>query len=246
MGIPALFRWLSTKYPKVTSQCVEEKSSDEDGMFVPVDLTQPNPNGEEFDNLYLDMNGIIHPCCHPEDKPAPNTEEEMFIEIFSYIDRILGIIRPRKVLFMAIDGVAPRAKMNQQRSRRFRASQEAAELADEEEKLRLEWEAKNGSVQVEGGKKSAFDSNCITPGTPFMANLAVALRYYVSDRLNREPAWRDVRLKFVISFSFSFLVSHESTYPSSSLTTYFCATMATVTSTPILKKPTRPFLIAIM
>ncbi|KAJ3408726.1 5'-3' exoribonuclease 2 [Chytriomyces hyalinus] len=194
MGIPALFRWLSTKYPKVTSQCVEEKSSDEDGMFVPVDLTQPNPNGEEFDNLYLDMNGIIHPCCHPEDKPAPNTEEEMFIEIFSYIDRILGIIRPRKVLFMAIDGVAPRAKMNQQRSRRFRASQEAAELADEEEKLRLEWEAKNGSVQVEGGKKSAFDSNCITPGTPFMANLAVALRYYVSDRLNREPAWRDLKI----------------------------------------------------
>ncbi|KAI9333593.1 exoribonculease Dhp1 [Obelidium mucronatum] len=195
MGIPALFRWLSTKYPKVTSQCVEEKPRESvAGVFVPVDFSQPNPNGTEFDNLYLDMNGIIHPCCHPEDKPAPNSEDEMMVEIFKYIDRILGIIRPRKVLYMAIDGVAPRAKMNQQRSRRFRASREAADKAEEEEKLKQDWEKQHGPMEVEGGKQAAFDSNCITPGTPFMANLAVALRYYISDRLNKDPAWRDLKI----------------------------------------------------
>ena len=41
----------------------------------------------QFDNLYIDMNGIIHPCSHPEDKPPPESEAEMYKNIMDYVDR---------------------------------------------------------------------------------------------------------------------------------------------------------------
>ena len=42
------------------------------------------------------MNGIIHPCTHPETGgiPIPLTEEDMHTNIFNYIDKIVNIVRP--------------------------------------------------------------------------------------------------------------------------------------------------------
>ncbi|CAN0339953.1 unnamed protein product, partial [Laminaria digitata] len=40
------------------------------------------------------MNGIIHPCSHPEDKPPPKNEEEMYKNIMDYVDRYCTRIRP--------------------------------------------------------------------------------------------------------------------------------------------------------
>lgn len=191
MGVPAFFRWLSRKYASIIVHCVEEKGKECNGVRIPVDTTKPNPNEVEFDNLYLDMNGIIHPCTHPEDKPAPKNEDEMMVAIFEYIDRLFNIVRPRKVLYMAIDGVAPRAKMNQQRSRRFRASKEGVELMEEKNRIREEVMQRGGYLPPEEIKER-FDSNCITPGTEFMDNLAHCLRYYVADRFSNDPGWRNL------------------------------------------------------
>lgn len=202
MGIPAAFRWLSTKYPKIISGVAEDLPTVmEDGTKIPVDTTKSNPNGEEFDNLYLDMNGIVHPCSHPEDRPAPRDEEEMMVEIFKYTERVVNMVRPRKLLMIAVDGVAPRAKMNQQRSRRFRAAQDAAQKEDDKQELIKLLKQQNGGVlkqeSTEAVVKKAFDSNSITPGTPFMDILAASLRYWCAYKLNSDPAW--AKMKVIIS-----------------------------------------------
>lgn len=58
---------------------------------------------------------------------------------------------------------APRAKMNQQRSRRFRASKETMEKINEIERIRSELSLKGASLPPEKPKEAHFDSNCITP-----------------------------------------------------------------------------------
>ena len=79
---------------------------------------------------------------HPNDGDAHFrlTEEQMFTSIFAYADHLFGKIKPKKLFFMAIDGVAPRAKMNQQRSRRFRTSQEAKEKEEAHKEAIAMWE----------------------------------------------------------------------------------------------------------
>ena len=107
MGVPALFRWLSKKYPKIINPVIEDQGHEIDGVQIPADTTKPNPNGEEMHNLYLDFNGIVHPCSHPENKPPPATESEMMMEIFKYTERVVNMVRPRRLLYIAI-GMRPR------------------------------------------------------------------------------------------------------------------------------------------
>lgn len=133
--------------------------------------------------MYLDMNGIIHMCSHPDDN-NPHfriTEERIFKDVFHYIEVLFRMIRPRKLFFMAIDGVAPRAKMNQQRGRRFRAAKDA-------EKQEVEAIKKGETLPSE----ARFDSNCITPGTVFMAHLHEQLKYFCVNKISTDPLWKDV------------------------------------------------------
>lgn len=161
MGIPRFFRWLSLRYP-VINQSLE--------------------GDREFDNFYLDMNGIIHTCTHNNDGDIIFLDEvEMFARIFAYTDRLYRIVKPRKFLFLAVDGVAPRAKMNQQRSRRFRSAKEAERVLAEA--------IARGDLE-DGFIEERFDSNCITPGTAFMDRLSQAFREWIDYKMRNDRAWQ--------------------------------------------------------
>jgi 5'-3' exoribonuclease 1 len=132
------------------------------------------------------MNGIIHNCSHPNDDNDLNfrlTEEQIFVAIFDYIDHLFMKIKPKRLFYLAVDGVAPRAKMNQQRSRRFRTAQEANMRRIKAKLL--------GQELIDD---EPFDSNCITPGTLFMKRLSKHLEYYVRKRISEDPQWKGVEV----------------------------------------------------
>ncbi|KAK4204257.1 exoribonuclease 1, partial [Triangularia verruculosa] len=163
MGVPKFFRWLSERYPAISQLIAENR--------IP-----------EFDCLYLDMNGIIHNCTHKDSADDVHyriSEEEMFIAIFNYIEHLYGKIKPKKLFFMAIDGVAPRAKMNQQRARRFRTALDAERAREKAIREGMELPA-----------EEPFDSNCITPGTAFMAKLTQQLKYFINKKVSEDKDWQ--------------------------------------------------------
>tara|TARA_A100001015_G_C14874771_1_gene665839 strand:+ start:9 stop:1103 length:1095 start_codon:yes stop_codon:yes gene_type:complete len=78
-----------------------------------------------------------------QQKRVVSNENEMFESIFQKIKDCIELTNVQHKVFIAIDGPAPRAKMEQQRQRRLKSSQEVKD----------------------------WDTNAITPGTQFMEHL---------------------------------------------------------------------------
>ncbi len=95
---------------------------------------------------------------------------------------------------MAIDGVAPRAKLNQQRSRRFRSAKDLEEATKNMPKQQNQ----SGKKDDDGSRNSAgvFDSNCITPGTQFMVKVSETVKYFIRKKIKEDPLWRNLSVIF--------------------------------------------------
>jgi len=150
MGIPVYFKSLIENY---------------DHLLIPDQYF-----GEYYiDGLYLDLNCAIHPCCQAVmseyrekyalgDFSVDDLERDMMARVAEKIDELIGLVKPRKLLYIAIDGPAPRAKMEQQRTRRYKTT-------------------------LDKSRSKIWNTNAITPGTRFMDKLGKYLRYYISHKL---------------------------------------------------------------
>lgn len=116
------------------------------------------------------------------------SEKDMMLGIMHYIDRIITqIVKPKVSVFMAIDGVAPRAKLNQQRSRRFRSAKDLAEATKDKRPIATTNDEDKNSGEV-------FDSNCITPGTEFMEKVSNCIKYFIRKKIKEDPLWRNLKV----------------------------------------------------
>jgi 5'-3' exoribonuclease 1 len=128
---------------------------------------------ERVDNLYLDANCRIHPTCfrvaslnkHLIGTNTEVLEKLMIKQIIIDIQMIIDAVNPRKMIYIAIDGVAPVAKMKHQRMRRFKS------VIDNE--LKRDLHEKNGLEYV-----PSWNNSAITPGTKFMEKLTKAIYIY--------------------------------------------------------------------
>ena len=118
------------------------------------------------DWLFMDFNCLIYHCLHHAPPYTGEKEEweQLFLEcIVVYTKKVIKQVNPKKGIYIAIDGVVPMAKMKQQRLRRFKSA----------------WLAK----QEHDVKK--WDTNAITPGTNFMAQLKARLLKMIAESLRK-------------------------------------------------------------
>ena len=96
MGIPYYFKILTDRYENIIKLQKD----------VPV-----------CDRLFLDLNCAIHPCSAKVlsdptnyDKDTDTFEQTIIECVVDYIDKIVQFTKPTTLLYIAIDGLPPRAK----------------------------------------------------------------------------------------------------------------------------------------
>jgi len=174
MGVPRFFSWVNNNYNVIIDPIVK-------------------PN--EF---YFDLNCLLHPKCFELAgevlKENPNydliknkdkLESMMFTKIIEYMEEILEYVQPTDLIYIAIDGVAPMAKMKHQRLRRFKS------VKEQEIRNEILTAHKNPILQK-------WSNAVITPGTNFMKKLAIILLKFAKEY---QPKYQTKNVNIILSTS---------------------------------------------
>lgn len=124
----------------------------------------------KIDNLYLDSNSIIYDVIR-EIAAQQGQESRIITAVCEKIQQYIDIISPTQRVFIAFDGVAPVAKLDQQRTRRYKGDFQK-NLVDELEEIDAPQATHTPPKHTDS---PPFDTVCITPGTAFMSKLGSAL-----------------------------------------------------------------------
>lgn len=137
MGISFYFSWLIRHFEKRI-------------------ITEQSPF-ETVHQLYLDFNCAIHPVARSH---ADYSIEKMCDNIIIYLEYLINYVKPTELIYVAIDGVAPTAKIKQQRLRRYKSVKETFEINLIKQQF---------GMTVANDQK---DFNMISPATEFMSILS--------------------------------------------------------------------------
>ena len=137
MGIPSYFSYVIKNHPSIIKKYIKDVL--------------------KVDNLYLDCNSIIYDAYRKIelDKLTENIQESIITQVIFKIEEYISIINPSQTVIIAFDGVAPVAKLEQQRSRRYKS-----------------WYQNQISRTIyKKETEDIWNSAAITPGTIFMNQL---------------------------------------------------------------------------
>ena len=136
-------------------------------------------------NLYLDTNGLIYDAVRVVGSNrgmSDNEYEARLIQtVCEKLNEYLAIFQPSDKVFIAFDGVAPVAKLNQQRERRYKSwFTSVVEKTITQKNALLEPPALCAPVINTAHK--AWNTSAITPGTAFMTKLNTQMNDYCAEK----------------------------------------------------------------
>jgi 5'-3' exoribonuclease 1 len=142
MGIPSYFSQVVRRHRQIITRFINKNT--------------------HIDNLYLDSNSMIYDALRIiKDQDSSDFEERLIKAVCDKIAFYIRKIGATQRVFIAFDGVAPMAKLNQQRTRRYKS-----------------WYQAHLKEEVLRGVSKAipvWNTSAITPGTNFMEKLSKAI-----------------------------------------------------------------------
>ena len=148
MGIPSYFSFIVKNHPSIIRKYSKSL------------LT--------VDNLYLDCNSIIYDAYSKMkfDSLTESVAISIIKAVISKIEYYIHTIAPSKTVIIAFDGVAPVAKLEQQRSRRYKSG----------------YQNNISRALFKKEKDDPWNTTAITPGTKFMSELNALISARFSDK----------------------------------------------------------------